>query len=314
VSSPPLPSVSVVIPTYRRVVGLPAVVAAIGADRYVSEIVVVVDGCRDGSYELLKELAETDPRVRPVWQENCGDAAARQTGVEYASEEVVLFLDDDVLAGPGLAEAHARVHAGRDGLVLVGYMPVDRPAVRRPGDFSTLLYADEYERVCARYERDPSSILSQLWMGNLSMRRSDALRVGFVGPRLLRYHADQEFGLRCRRAGLVGRFDRALLAAHAHHRDLENFARQAWLRGSDRRGLLETFPDLISAAELFDPLPPPARAAVGLAAAPLLHRLAVPVLRGAVAGAGRVRAWSAETALARLLRQVELRRGYHGRR
>ncbi|HEV7899804.1 MAG TPA: glycosyltransferase [Planosporangium sp.] len=309
-----LPSVSVVIPTYRRVDSLAAVVEAIGADPHASEIVVVVDGCDDGSYELLKEMAEVDPRIRPVWQENSGDAAARQTGVECACEDLVLVLDDDVLAGPGLAEAHARAHARSEGLVLLGYMPTNRPAVRRAGEFATYLYADEYEKVCVGYERDRSSILTRLWMGNLSMRRTEALRVGFTGPHRLRYHADQEFGLRCRRAGLVGRFDRTLLATHAHRRDLVSFGHQAWLRGADRRYLLENFSDLLSSADLLDPLPLPARAAVGLAAAPLVHRMAVPALRVAVRGAGLVRAWSAETALARLLRQVELHRGYHGRR
>ncbi|MCW2640001.1 MAG: glycosyltransferase family 2 protein [Dactylosporangium sp.] len=309
-----LPSVSVVVPTYGRRDRLAAVVAAIAADPHVSEIVVVVDGCHDGSYELLKELAEAEPRLNPVWQDNSGDAAARQTGVECACGDVVLLLDDDVLAGPGLATAHARVHAGREGLVLLGYMPTSRPVTRRPGDFATVLYADEYERACAAYDRDASSILTHLWMGNLSVRRTDALRVGLVGPGRLSYHSDQDFGLRCRRAGLVGRFDRSLAATHVHRRELARFARQAWLSGADRRYLLAYHPDLLTPADLFDPLPPPVRVAVGLAAAAGLHRLAVPTLRGCVRGAGRLRRWRAETALARLLRQVELRRGYHGRR
>jgi glycosyltransferase involved in cell wall biosynthesis len=273
--------------------------------------VVVVDGCHDGSYELLTALAAADPRIRPVWQENAGDAAARQAGVQHATGELVLVLDDDVVAGPGLAEGHARVHARTPGAVALGYMPVRRPPVRRPGAFASLLYADEYEAQCRRYEADPSAILRSLWTGNLSIRRSDALRIGFrtAGPRL-GYHSDQAFGLRCLRAGLVGVFDRSLYAEHAHERDMDTFVRQARMRGSDRRALEEMFPELVNHQDLEDSLPLPVRAALALAAAPGLCRLTTPALHWQARRAGQARLWRLESAFARCLRQVELRRGY----
>jgi glycosyltransferase involved in cell wall biosynthesis len=300
-------SVSVVIPTYQRRAGLAEVVRAAGTDACVTQIVVVIDGCDDGSYELAKELAETDPRIEPVWQENGGDAAARQTGVERAREDLVLLLDDDVVARPGLAQAHARIHAGVAGLVLLGYLPVEQPAVRGAGDFATLLYAEDYERMCRRYEADPDTVLTHLWMGNVSLRRADALRVGLVGPHRYGYHGDQDFGLRCRRAGLAGRFDRTLVAGHRHRRDLDSFVRQARLRGADRRYLRAHFPEV--ALDLTDRLPGPVRVAVALAAAPPLHRWATLALRAGLRFAGQAGAWDAQIALARLLRQVELRRG-----
>jgi glycosyltransferase involved in cell wall biosynthesis len=306
-----LPTVSAVIVTYNRRDRLAEAVTAIGRDGHASEIVVVVDGCRDGSYELLSDLAGADPRIRPVWQENAGDAAARQTGVRHAGGEVVLVLDDDVIAGPGLAEGHARVHARGPGTVALGYMPVRRPAVRRPGSFASLLYADEYEAQCRRYEADPSTILRSFWTGNVSMRREDALRVGFdAAGRRLGYHGDQAFGLRCLRDGLVGIFDRSLFAEHLHERDMDTFVRQSRMRGADRRVLEELFPELVAPGNLQDDLPLPVRAAVALAAAPGLCRLTAPALRWQAGQAGRARLWRLESALARCLRQVELRRGY----
>jgi glycosyltransferase involved in cell wall biosynthesis len=306
-----LPSVSAVVVTYNRRDRLAESVAAIAGDPHAFQIVVVVDGCDDGSYEMLTELAKSDPRIRPVWQENAGDAAARQVGVEHATGEVVLVLDDDVLAGPGLAEGHARVHAATPGAVALGYMPVRRPPVRRPGGFASHLYADEYEAQCRRYEADPSTILRGLWTGNLSMRRADALRVGFrtEGQRL-GYHSDQAFGLRCLRAGLVGVFDRGLFAEHLHERDVDTFVRQSRIRGSDRRRLEELFPDLISRRDLQDRLSPPVRIAVAVAAAPGMCRVAAPALLWYARWAGQARLWRLESTFARYLRQVELRRGY----
>jgi GT2 family glycosyltransferase len=309
-----LPSVSAVIATYQRRDLMAHAVRAVAADPYVSEIVVVVDGSPDGSYELLTGMAAEDPRIRPVWRENGGEAAARQSGVETATGDVVLLLDDDVIAGPGLARGHAAVHAHTAGTVVLGYMPTRRPAVRRPGGFTTDLYADEYEAQCRRYESDPSTVLRNFWAGNVSMRRADALRVGLLGggPRL-GYHGDQEFGLRCLRAGLTGVFDRGLVAEHHHERDVDAFLRQARSAGAARHALERLFPDLIPAGALRDALPLPVRAAVAAGAAPGLYPVAAPVLRWNIRRAGQRRLWRVESGLARYLRQVELRRGYRQR-
>ncbi|MGH2745153.1 MAG: glycosyltransferase family 2 protein, partial [Thermoleophilaceae bacterium] len=172
-----LPSVSVVMPTYNRRSLLPRVVEPLLGDRGASEVVVVVDGCDDGSLEWLRSRALRDGRLRPLGIENRGENGARQAGIEAARGEVVLLLDDDVAAEPGLASGHARRHAGDRGLVVLGYMPPPLPARRRAGDFTTRLYANEYEAVCVGYERAPGRILRNLWAGNMSMRRADCLRV-----------------------------------------------------------------------------------------------------------------------------------------
>jgi glycosyltransferase involved in cell wall biosynthesis len=310
----PLPSVSVVIPTYRRRTGLTEVVSAIAADRYPSEIIVVVDGSDDGSMELLQELAASDRRLRPLWQENRGQGAARQNGVEHAGGDVVLLLDDDVIAGPGLARRHALAQSRVSDTLVVGYMPTIRPSRRQPGNFSTHLYADDYERACAGFEADPSSVITHLWAGNLSIRRSDALRVGLdSGPDFVR-HEDQTFGLRCARAGLTAVFDRSLAARHAHVRDVNSFARQAWHQGESRRMLGQLYPDLVADPDPRTTLSPPVRAAVNAITAPATHHLAVAVLRGGTTVAGRAGLWATEMALGRLLRQVELVCGFEGRR
>jgi glycosyltransferase involved in cell wall biosynthesis len=302
-----------VITTYDRRDGLPEVVSAALTDPYAAEVVVVVDGCHDGSYELLERLAADEPRLRPVWRPNGGAAAARATGVEHASGEVVLLLDDDVLPGPGLAQGHARHHAGRTGLVVVGALTTVVPRPRAAGDVTTLLYAEDYDRAAVRYERDPATVLPYLWAGNLSLRRVDALRVGLASGRRLNRHNDQEFGLRCVRAGLTGVFDRSLDARHLHERGLGSFARQAWQAGTARRALGALYPDLLVGTDPRRDLPGALQPAITVASAPGVHRVTRPLLGTGLRLAGRARMWRAETLLARLLRQVELLRGYRSR-
>jgi GT2 family glycosyltransferase len=312
----PLPSVSVVIPTYKRRDLLSQVLAPLMEEHATSEIVVVVDGCRDGSFELIQSIAASDRRVRPRLIENRGENGARLTGVEAARGEVVLLLDDDVRAAPGLVTGHARRHAGRSGLVVVGYMPPVLSERRAAHEFPTRLYAREYESICRRHEREPEAILEDLWAGNLSMRREDCLGV-MSAPEIpaLPYHADRELGLRCRKAGLTGIFDRSLRADHLYERSIEGFARDARAQGHGLTALHQLHGDLLG------PLPPDAfsrglpaalRAWLRLCRRPRAGRASSVVLRGLLAAAGAAHAHRGAELSGRVLRRIEQQRGALG--
>jgi glycosyltransferase involved in cell wall biosynthesis len=311
-----LPTISVVMPTYERRDGLERVLAPLLADPAASEVVVVVDGSRDGSFELLTELAQQHPSLRPVFQENHGEGAARQAGVELATGEIVLLLDDDVEAASGLVTGHARAHADRDDAVVVGYMP---PAPPRPGDpdgFSVLLYAEAYEGRCARYEQDPATILRHLWAGNLSLPRDLCVRVGLGNHDFSeRYHPDREFGMRLLREGAEGVFDRALRATHHYERSLPAFVRDARSQGAGWTLVHRLHPDVagqLSRERFVTGLPLPLR---GLIEGCRRPRLASAVSAGLVAtvrGLGAVGLTRAQVPAARLLRRVEQQRGAIG--
>ena len=116
-------SASIVIPTYRRRHLLGSVLEPLLDDRTTGEVIVVVDGCDDGSFEFLQVLALWDSRVRPIFQENRGQAAARQNGLKATTNPVVIFLDDDVVAERGMVEGHLRYHAEGESVLVLGYMP-----------------------------------------------------------------------------------------------------------------------------------------------------------------------------------------------
>lgn len=307
------PRVSVVMPTYDRAHALERVVAPLLEDECTHELIVVVDGSRDGSLELLARIASRDARLKPLFMENRGEMAARQAGAETATGEVVLFIDDDVLAEPGLVRGHRRRHAGREHLVVLGYMPIELPRRRSARDFATFIYSAEYEGRCVVYEQDPVSVLRELWGGNFSMRRSDCLEIGMQNPAYAeRYHPDREFGLRCLEAGLIGVFDRSLRATHLHRRSLPAFARDARSQGAARVMLHRLHPVLIDppACDEFERgLPRPARALVRSAQSPRAERVIAAALRSQVWACGAARAWALQEAAARLLRRIEQQRG-----
>jgi glycosyltransferase involved in cell wall biosynthesis len=278
-----LPTTSVVIPTHGRSDLLPAILAPLLADPATAEVVVVADG-DERAHRVARDLAARDPRVVATATPGLGENGARQAGVERASGEVVVLLDDDVLAEAGLVGGHAAAHAGAERLVVIGYMPVARPEA----GVAEELYAAEYEAGVERYERDPDRVLAHCWAGNLSLRRADARRVGLHDPGFdAAYNADRDLGLRLLRAGLRGTIRRDLRATHLYTRSLSQLRRDACTSGEGRWLLHRRHGDLLG------PLPddafrthlPPARAALVRAARRAPVRKALRPLLGAVARA-----------------------------
>ncbi len=307
------PTISVVVPTYNRAHALERALAPLLADHAAEEVIVVIDGSRDGSLELVDRLARHDRRLRALFIENSGEMAAREAGARAANAEIVLFLDDDVLAEPGLVAGHAWAHAGTQRAVVVGYMPVRLIDGRTPVDFTTRLYAREYEGRCAIWEDDPSSVLSALWAGNFSMRRADCLALGLPNPRYTeRYHPDRDLGLRCLEAGLHGVFDRSLRAVHLHERPLEAFARDARSQGAARVLMPALHPQRVRPPDVREferGLPSSLSAVVRLGRRPRAYRSVAPVLGRLVAETGRAHLWRLQDRAGRLLRRLEQQRG-----
>jgi glycosyltransferase involved in cell wall biosynthesis len=87
------PSIAVIIPTFNRAGLVTRAIASVFAQSSpASEIIVVDDGSKDNTHEVL---ASVGPRIRPIHQANAGLSGARNTGIDAASSEWVAFLDDD---------------------------------------------------------------------------------------------------------------------------------------------------------------------------------------------------------------------------
>jgi glycosyltransferase involved in cell wall biosynthesis len=61
------------------------------------EIIFVDDGSTDKSFELIRELASNDGRVRAVrFRRNFGQTAAMSAGINHSSGEIIVFMDSDL--------------------------------------------------------------------------------------------------------------------------------------------------------------------------------------------------------------------------
>jgi len=308
------PTVSVVIPTHQRRDRLPILLDALEGEAAM-EVVVVVNASDDGSLELLEERAARDPRLRPMSIEEAGQVLALEAGVERARGEVILLLDDDVIPEQGLVAGHAERHQGQQSLVVVGYMPVAAPQPRRRGQYPVDLYSRAYERVCKEYEHDPGAILRGLWAGNVSLRRSDCIRVGLNPAERsdgYEYHEDRDLGLRCEAAGLDAVFDRRLRARHLYERTPASFLSTSRNSGASRASVHRQH------AEAIGPLPDdffarvvpqPGRLLVRLARLRPLYRPVRAALRLLTNLAGALRLFRLESHAGYVLGTVEQQRG-----
>jgi glycosyltransferase involved in cell wall biosynthesis len=185
------PAVSVVIPTRDRAPLLARALGSVFAQtRPPEEVVVVDDGSRDGTAEMLRARF---PEVRAIEQQPLGVSAARNRGVAACTGEWIAFLDSDdewrpeklarqlaaLAAEPDYRLCHTdeawlrrgrpvnprRVHAKAGGWIFQKCLPrcvispsaalVERSLLAELGGFDESLPAcEDYDlwlRVCARH-------------------------------------------------------------------------------------------------------------------------------------------------------------------
>ncbi len=86
--------ISLVVPTYNRAGALRANLDSMLAMHDIAEIVIVDDGCTDDTGAVCEQFR--DERLRVIsHRSNRGVSAARNTGIEAAAGEWVLFGEDD---------------------------------------------------------------------------------------------------------------------------------------------------------------------------------------------------------------------------
>jgi dolichol-phosphate mannosyltransferase len=65
------------------------------------EIVLVDDCSSDSSFDIMKKLSATDPRVRYLsFESNCGQSAALYAGFQHASGDIIITMDADLQNDP----------------------------------------------------------------------------------------------------------------------------------------------------------------------------------------------------------------------
>lgn len=238
------PELSAIVITHRRPAMASRCLAALAAQRPGTPPfeVVLVDDSPHGLADSIERPAGLDLRV--VSTGGGGAAGARNAGVDAATAPVLLFLDDDLIAGPGLVAAHLARHAAAADRVVVGYSR-PRPAVRTQAAMSASIWWEDHFRA----KRDAiAPAFTDVLSGNMSVRRTTFERVGPFDTRFGRWRReDWDWGMRALTAGLD--LDYAPEAVADHRFELTTRGRLAAARaeGHGDALLLARYPSALPA-------------------------------------------------------------------
>lgn len=97
--------ISVVVPLFNEEESLPELCRWIRKvmqeNHFRYEILLIDDGSRDHSWEVVTELAKSDPYIEGIrFNRNYGKSAALNTGFQHAQGEVVITMDADLQDSP----------------------------------------------------------------------------------------------------------------------------------------------------------------------------------------------------------------------
>ena len=97
--------ISVIVPVYKAEAYLHACIDSILSQTVSDfELILVDDGSPDNCPALCDAWAKKDARIKVIHRENGGLAAARNTGLQAAQGDWLLFLDSDDYWPPHMLE------------------------------------------------------------------------------------------------------------------------------------------------------------------------------------------------------------------
>ena len=243
----PPPLVSVVIATHNRSALIRACLGSLEgqtAAAHEYEVVVVVDGSSD---DTLSELGSLRPRyaLTVLESDGIGASGARNAGAARARGRILLFLDDDEEAEPGLVSAHLDAHASGERIVGCGAITRRVP----PGaDRFARLQADEGNERISELAARPLNYWDCCG-GNMSLPREAFEQAGGFATDLPREN-DTEFAYRLHAIGLPMVFVAAGIVCEYRTRPWAKMLEDAELRGRIAVELYRRHPPMIAAMPL----------------------------------------------------------------
>jgi glycosyltransferase involved in cell wall biosynthesis len=258
----PRPLVSIVIPTHNRAQTLDQCLNALAAQTYPAElvqIVVVADGCSDDTPAVVRRRPEGS--ILLIEQPPSGPATARNQGAARSTGELLIFLDDDMEASPGLVAAHVEAHkANALPSVVIGYCPARLH--QQKGLYRTALL-DWWELVFDTMELPARRFrYSDMLGGNVSVPKALFHAVGGFNADLW-CHEDYELGLKLVDHGASFRFEPKAMTWHNERSDLRKAFRRKYDEGIADVQIGQLHPHIVRTLHLAKPTrlrrPNPAR-------------------------------------------------------
>jgi cellulose synthase/poly-beta-1,6-N-acetylglucosamine synthase-like glycosyltransferase/spore germination protein YaaH/peptidoglycan/xylan/chitin deacetylase (PgdA/CDA1 family) len=215
--------VSVLIPAFNeeRVIER-SVNHVLASERVKLEVIVIDDGSKDRTFEIVERAFGKDPRVHLIRLENGGKARALNHGLEIARSDIVIALDADTQFEPDTIARLARWFAAHDRLAAIA----GNAKVGNRINIATRWQALEYV-TAQNLERRALARLGGMTVvpGAVgAWRKSAIMEVGGYPPDTLA--EDQDLTIAVQRAGWNVAYDQSAIAWTEAPQSLRQLARQ----------------------------------------------------------------------------------------
>jgi len=234
-----IPFVSVIIPTYNRKDILCLTLLGIiqqdyPKDKY--EIIVVDDGSDDGTNKLVKGFIKKYNFIKYIYQDKEGYrvALARNLGGKQAKGEILIFLDNDIVALPNLISNYVKTI--RDYDIVLGYSSAyfndeiyDIQRIRKilyfdPNNLQKIRIIREFRHdLFIDPEKSMSKYNSDIWgflvSNNFAIKKKIVENENFNEAFIGWGAEDEEYGYRLLKKGYTIKMDKNCIGLHMLHPD-----------------------------------------------------------------------------------------------
>lgn len=213
--------VSVIIPTCNRKDSLKRCLISLFNQTYSvekHEIIVVDDGSKDGTKELVSELQEIakkqNLKFRYLRQENKGPGCARNLGAENSFGEIIAFTDDDCVLFHDWIRTIVDCYQDHPDIAACGVQPVD---IIESGIFSSITKCFEQKshenknKFYFSYGFAPFKIISG---ENVSIKKDVFREVGGYDPKFKFYGEDVDLIYRLLKKGYKVLYNPKIESSH----------------------------------------------------------------------------------------------------
>ena len=126
--------VSIIVPVYNAQNSLERCLMSIIRQGYQQwELILVDDGSQDESLAICKRYSNMDSRIQVIHTDNCGVSSARNTGIENAQGEYIVFVDSDDMIHPDFL---SECLSNKEDLIVTNYI--------KPSTLDSLHYKEDH--------------------------------------------------------------------------------------------------------------------------------------------------------------------------
>jgi GT2 family glycosyltransferase len=217
---------SVIIPSYNPTVKLPETLdKLVLQSSFIDELIIIIDNNSYSDFaKLLAEKYASTLNIKIFPQPNSGRAISRNRGAELSLGDIIIFLDDDMLAENNLIEKHIQYHLKNPGIIVSGNgyrNPIDTKY-----DFGRFLIT--MEKGWRKYGTETREITLQKFdftACNMSLPKSIFKQLGGFDTRFSDGE-DFDFAVRAIQQNIKIIYDSTLLAWHNDWPEIDKYIKR----------------------------------------------------------------------------------------